>query len=48
LVEANRQPLRSVADLESAIRSSSDKPVLLLVNRRGQTVYLPVRPRAAQ
>ena len=48
LVEANRQPLRSVTDLETAIRSSADKPVLLLVNRRGQTVYLPVRPKAAQ
>jgi Do/DeqQ family serine protease len=45
LVEANRQPLRSVTDLENAIRNSGDKPVLLLVNRKGQTVYLPVRPQ---
>jgi Do/DeqQ family serine protease len=48
LVEANRQPLRAVTDLENAIRAAADKPVLLLVNRRGQTIYVPVRPRAAQ
>lgn len=43
--EANRQPVRSAEDLRSAVAKSGDKPVLLLLDRRGDTIYLAVRPR---
>jgi serine protease Do len=37
--EVNRQPVRNTAEFERAMRSSKDKP-LLLVNRNGSTMYL--------
>ena len=43
--QVNQQPVRSVADLRSAIDRSGDKPLLLLVNQRGTTVFVTVRPR---
>lgn len=42
--EANRQPVKSPDDLRAAIDKGGSNPVLLLVNRRGETVYLAVRP----
>ena len=43
--EVNRQPIRSVEDLRSAIDKNGNKPALLLINRRDDTIYLAVRPR---
>ncbi|MBX5478381.1 MAG: DegQ family serine endoprotease [Pyrinomonas methylaliphatogenes] len=49
--EANRQPVRTPAELESIIRQAGDHPVLLLVARQNpntgeaQTFFLPVRPQ---
>jgi serine protease Do len=43
--EVNRQPIRSVEDLRSAIDKNGSKPALLLINRRDDTIYLAVRPR---
>jgi Do/DeqQ family serine protease len=43
--EVNRQPIKSVEDLRAAIEKNGAKPALLLVNRRGDTIYVPVRPR---
>ena len=37
--EVNRQPIKNTSDFERAMRSSKDKP-LLLVNRNGSTMYL--------
>jgi Do/DeqQ family serine protease len=37
--EVNRQPVKNTSDFERAMRSSKDKP-LLLVNRNGSTMYL--------
>jgi serine protease Do len=37
--EVNRQPVKSVADFENAMRKGSKEP-LLLVNRHGSTMYL--------
>ena len=37
--EVNRQPIKNTSDFERAIRSSKNKP-LLLVNRNGSTMYL--------
>ena len=43
--EVNRQAVGSPADLRSAIEKNGNKPALLLINRRGETVYIAVRPR---
>lgn len=43
--EVNRQPVKSAEDLRAAIEKNGAKPSLLLLNRRGQTVFLAVRPR---
>ncbi|MDX6405052.1 MAG: serine protease Do [Blastocatellia bacterium] len=43
--EVNRQTIRSAADLSAAIDKNGSKPALLLLNRRGEPVYLTVRPR---
>jgi serine protease Do len=45
IVEVNRQPLRSAADLRTALEKNGAKPALLLINRAGQTIYVAVRPR---
>jgi Do/DeqQ family serine protease len=42
--EINRQPVKSLQDVQAAIAKSGNGPVLLLVTRQGQTVYLTVRP----
>jgi serine protease Do len=42
--EVNRQAVRSPEDLRSAIDKNGSKPALLLINRRGETVYVAVRP----
>jgi Do/DeqQ family serine protease len=44
IVEANRRPVTSVDDLRAAVRQSADRPSLLLINRRGAEVFVPVRP----
>jgi S1-C subfamily serine protease len=43
--EVNRQVVRSAADLSSAIARSGEKPALLLLNRRGETLYMTVRAK---
>lgn len=44
ILEINRQVVKSAADVRTALDASGDKPVLLLISRRGQTIYLTVRP----
>ncbi|MEP7149988.1 MAG: Do family serine endopeptidase [Acidobacteriota bacterium] len=44
LLEVNRQPVNSLEAVQSAIQSAGAKPILLLVSRRGQTIYLTVKP----
>jgi Do/DeqQ family serine protease len=43
--QANQQSVGSVDDLRTATQRSGDKPVLLLVNHRGTTLFLTIRPR---
>ena len=43
--QVNQQPVRSVADLRSAIERSGKDPMLLLVNHRGTTIFVTIRPR---
>jgi Do/DeqQ family serine protease len=42
--EVNRQPVQSVEDLRAALRRTTDRPVLLLVNREGSSRFVTVRP----
>jgi len=44
--EVNRQPVKSVDDLRSALKKTTDKPTLLLVNRQGNDIFVTVRPSA--
>jgi Do/DeqQ family serine protease len=44
--EVNRLPARTVAELQTALKGSGTRPALLLVNRGGDSVFIPVRPRA--
>jgi len=36
----NRQPVDSVDALREAVRRTSDRPLLVLVNREGNHIYL--------
>jgi Do/DeqQ family serine protease len=42
--QVNRRPVRSVDDLRSAVRQTTDRPALLLVHRGDRDIYLTVRP----
>jgi serine protease Do len=44
ILEINRQTVNSAESVQSALESASGKPVLMLISRRGQTIYLTVRP----
>jgi serine protease Do len=44
VLEINRTAVKSVEDVQSALERAGDRPVLMLVARRGGTVYLTVRP----
>ncbi|HEY9285887.1 MAG TPA: PDZ domain-containing protein, partial [Pyrinomonadaceae bacterium] len=43
--QVNRQPVRSNDELAAALARAGARPVLLLVNRRGTTFFVTVRPR---
>jgi serine protease Do len=45
ILEINRKAISSVADAKSAIDASGGKPVLILMSRRGQTLYVTVTPQ---
>jgi Do/DeqQ family serine protease len=42
--EVNQKPVTTVEELRGALQSSADRPVLLLVTREGQTLFVTVRP----
>jgi len=44
IVEVNRKAVQSVEELRAAVRASAQRPVLLLVERDGQTRFVTVRP----
>lgn len=44
VLEINRRSVKTVDDVQSALDQAGDRPVLLLIGRRGGTVYLTVRP----
>lgn len=43
ILEINRQAVSTSEAVQSALDSAAGKPVLLLVSRRGQTIYLTVK-----
>ncbi|MGD9589399.1 MAG: DegQ family serine endoprotease [Pyrinomonadaceae bacterium] len=43
IIEINRQPVKTVDEVQNILNSAGDRPVLLLVSRGGQVVYLTVR-----
>jgi serine protease Do len=45
VIEAvNRQPVKTVEDLRGALKRTADKPVLLLINRQGNNIFVTVKP----
>ncbi|HKB10280.1 MAG TPA: DegQ family serine endoprotease [Vicinamibacterales bacterium] len=42
--EVNRQPVKSVEDLRAALKKTTDRPTLLLINRQGNDIFVTVRP----
>ena len=44
IIEINRQPVGTLEEVKTALDKSGDKPILLLISRRGQTIYLTVKP----
>jgi Do/DeqQ family serine protease len=45
ILEVNRQPARSAEQIRAALQQNGGRPVLLLVGREGDSIYLTVRPR---
>ena len=41
--EVNRQAVASVDELKAALKKSSDRPTLMLINRRGSDIFVTVR-----
>lgn len=46
IMEINRQPVKSPDDLKSGLDRAGTKTSMLLINRRGQTAYITVKPRS--
>src|SRR5262249_11220373 len=40
----NRQRVTTIEDLRSAIKRTSDRPALLLINRQGNQIFVTVKP----
>lgn len=45
ILEINRQPVTSFEEVQAALEKSGDRPVLILMERRGQVVFLTVRQK---
>jgi Do/DeqQ family serine protease len=44
IAQVNRRSVQSVEDLRTAVKNGGDKPVLLLINRKGTETFVTVRP----
>jgi Do/DeqQ family serine protease len=44
ILEINKQAVSTLEDVQSAIDKSGNNPILLLISRRGQTIFLTVNP----
>jgi len=45
ILEVNKKAVNSIADVKSALEGAKDRPILLLVSRKGQTIYVTVSPQ---
>jgi serine protease Do len=45
ILEINRQPVKTLDEVQAALDKSGDRPILLLVSRKGATTYLTVTPK---
>lgn len=45
ILKVNRQPVQTLDEMQSALEKSGDKPILLLIARRGTITYLTVKPQ---
>jgi serine protease Do len=45
IISVNQQPVRSMVELKTSIDRSGTRPVLLLINRKGTTLFVTVKPR---
>ena len=45
--EVNRKPVSSVAGLKAAVKSSGARPALVLVSRKGESLFLTIEPPKA-
>ena len=45
VIEINRKPVKTVDAVQSALNSAGDKPILLLIARGGQVIYLTVKSK---
>ena len=43
--QGNRQPVRTVAELKAALERAGERPALVLVNRRGISLFLTLPTR---
>ena len=44
ILEVNRQAVKSVDELRAAVRKTTNRPVLLLVEREGRSLFVTVKP----
>jgi serine protease Do len=42
ILEINKKTVNSIADVRSALEGAKDRPILLLISRKGQTIYITV------
>jgi serine protease Do len=45
ILEVNRQSVETLDEMQTALEKSGDRPILLVVSRRGQVTYLTVKPK---
>jgi S1-C subfamily serine protease len=45
ILQVNREPVKSAAELRAAVGRSAGRPALLLLNRGGRSLFLAVQPR---
>lgn len=45
ILEVNRQQVGSFEEIQAALQKAGDRPVLMLIARRGQTLFLTIQPR---
>ncbi len=45
ILEVNRQAVKTSDEVQAALENSGSKPILLLISRNGQTIYLTIAPK---